>query len=194
MAILDQNTDRLWYVIGAVLIGAAIVLLLNGTVPDLFAQVAGSYEEKTEEATNAIENGFGSGKEAFDFNWERNKSLQWYKGHEITSETHRDTISGFIPVKPGEIYETSHVQFDPFFYDEDKQFIGSFMNNTSRFVVPEPGSVYMNTTNEDGDHLSTVRRPETPAYMRVVFQDGLSEQQLEELQFYRIDPGQTDEP
>jgi len=48
---LDQNTDRMWYVIGAVLIGAAILLLLNGTAPDLFAQVAGTYEEKTEEAT-----------------------------------------------------------------------------------------------------------------------------------------------
>lgn len=47
---LDQNTDKLWYVIGAVLIGAAIILILNGTVPDLFGQVAGTYEEKTEEA------------------------------------------------------------------------------------------------------------------------------------------------
>lgn len=52
---LDQNTDRLWYVIGAVLIGAAIILMLNGTVPDLFAQVAGIYEEKTEEAMSGAE-------------------------------------------------------------------------------------------------------------------------------------------
>lgn len=52
---LDQNTDRMWYVIGAVLIGAAIVLILNGSVPDLFGQVASTYEEKTEEATGAME-------------------------------------------------------------------------------------------------------------------------------------------
>lgn len=52
---LDQNTDRIWYVIGAVLIGAAIILILNGTVPDLFGQVASTYEEKTEEAMNGAE-------------------------------------------------------------------------------------------------------------------------------------------
>jgi len=45
----------MWYVIGAVLVGAAILLLLNGTAPDLFAQVAGTYEEKTEEATEQAE-------------------------------------------------------------------------------------------------------------------------------------------
>lgn len=52
---LDQNTDRLWYVIGAVLVGAAIILLLNGTAPDLFAQVAGAYEDLTEDATSGAE-------------------------------------------------------------------------------------------------------------------------------------------
>lgn len=52
---LDQNTDRLWYVIGAVLIGAAILLLLNGTAPDLFAQVAGTYEDVTEKATDSAD-------------------------------------------------------------------------------------------------------------------------------------------
>lgn len=52
---LDQNTDRLWYVIGAVLVGAAILLLLNGSAPNLFAQVAGTYEELTEEATSGAE-------------------------------------------------------------------------------------------------------------------------------------------
>lgn len=52
---LDQNTDRIWYVIGAVLIGAAVILIFNGAVPSLFGQVANTYEEKTEEATNGAE-------------------------------------------------------------------------------------------------------------------------------------------
>lgn len=52
---LDQNTDRIWYVIGAVLIGAAIILIANGTLPDLFGQVADTYGEKTEEAAGAME-------------------------------------------------------------------------------------------------------------------------------------------
>jgi len=53
---LDQNTDRMWYVIGAVVVGAAILLLLNGTVPDLFAQATGTYEEKTEDVTHQLDN------------------------------------------------------------------------------------------------------------------------------------------
>lgn len=54
---LDQNTDRLWYVIGAVLIGAAIILLLNGSAPQIFAQVAGTYEDLTEGVTDEIDKG-----------------------------------------------------------------------------------------------------------------------------------------
>lgn len=52
---LDQNTDRMWYVIGAVIIGAAIILIINGTAPKLFASVAETFEEKTEEVTEGVE-------------------------------------------------------------------------------------------------------------------------------------------
>lgn len=45
---LDQNTDRMWYVIGAVIIGAAIILILNGTVPEMFASVGETFKAKTE--------------------------------------------------------------------------------------------------------------------------------------------------
>src|SRR5699024_3230746 len=36
---LDQNTDRMWYVIGAVLIGAAIIFGMNTLMPNTFASV-----------------------------------------------------------------------------------------------------------------------------------------------------------
>lgn len=52
---LDQNTDRMWYVIGAVIIGAAIILILNGTAPELFASVADTFRDKTEEVTEVID-------------------------------------------------------------------------------------------------------------------------------------------
>lgn len=52
---LDQNTDRMWYVIGAVIIGAAIILILNGTMPNLFASVAETFETKTEEVTGSVD-------------------------------------------------------------------------------------------------------------------------------------------
>jgi len=51
---LDQNTDRMWYVIGAVLLGAAILLLLNGTAPELFASVGGQLQETTDQATEDV--------------------------------------------------------------------------------------------------------------------------------------------
>lgn len=51
---LDQNTDRMWYVIGAVIIGAAIILILNGTMPQLFASVAETFEDKTDDVSSAV--------------------------------------------------------------------------------------------------------------------------------------------
>lgn len=38
---LDQNTDRMWYVIGALVVGAGIILLANKTMPEVFASVGG---------------------------------------------------------------------------------------------------------------------------------------------------------
>lgn len=46
---LDQNTDRMWYVIGAVIIGAALIFILNGTMPQLFASVGETFNKKSED-------------------------------------------------------------------------------------------------------------------------------------------------
>ena len=40
---LDQNTDRMWYVIGAVLIGAAIIFGMNTLMPEAFASVGDNF-------------------------------------------------------------------------------------------------------------------------------------------------------
>ena len=42
---LDQNTDRMWYVIGALVVGAGIILLANKTLPEVFASVTGAFED-----------------------------------------------------------------------------------------------------------------------------------------------------
>lgn len=34
---LDQNTDRMWFVIGALVVGAGIILLANKAIPEIFA-------------------------------------------------------------------------------------------------------------------------------------------------------------
>src|SRR5699024_2793907 len=44
---LDQNTDRMWYVIGAVLIGAAIIFGVNTLMPNAFASVGDMFEDMT---------------------------------------------------------------------------------------------------------------------------------------------------
>ncbi|MGH2082522.1 hypothetical protein [Aerococcus urinaeequi] len=42
---LDQNTDRMWFVIGAVIVGAAIIFIANGTMPQIFASVTDEFSD-----------------------------------------------------------------------------------------------------------------------------------------------------
>lgn len=51
---LDQNTDRMWFVIGALVVGAGIILLANKAMPEIFASVASSFEEVSDNATSSI--------------------------------------------------------------------------------------------------------------------------------------------
>lgn len=56
---LDQNTDRMWYVIGAVIVGAGIILLANKVMPELFASVGesmtGALDKDTIQVTEDFE-------------------------------------------------------------------------------------------------------------------------------------------
>ena len=51
---LDQNTDRMWFVIGALVVGAGIILLANKTMPDIFASVAETFENNASEVSKTI--------------------------------------------------------------------------------------------------------------------------------------------
>ena len=51
---LDQNTDRMWFVIGAVIVGAAIIFIANGSLPTLFASVADTFEGASEASQEVI--------------------------------------------------------------------------------------------------------------------------------------------
>lgn len=145
---LDQNTDRLWYVIGSVLIGAAIILLLNGTVPDLFAQVAGTYEEKTGEATNAIE--YLSPRPAnllnnYDLTWNRWPYVE--NGELSIREFEESFITEEISVEPSTTLELVPANYTPenssptiavVEYDENGEFI---RRNVHREMTPVPYTV-----------------------------------------------------
>jgi len=54
---LDQNTDRMWFVIGALVVGAGIILLANKAMPEVFAKVTKQMENITNSTTDEIDNG-----------------------------------------------------------------------------------------------------------------------------------------
>ncbi|WP_180229124.1 hypothetical protein [Bacillus wiedmannii] len=43
---LDQNTDRSWWMIGAVIVGAALVGVVSVAFPDLTESVIGLFKDK----------------------------------------------------------------------------------------------------------------------------------------------------
>ena len=55
---LDQHTDRMWFVIGALVVGAGIILLANNMIPEMFAKVTGSMETVVSGATKNINSEF----------------------------------------------------------------------------------------------------------------------------------------
>ena len=50
---LDQNTDRMWFVIGALVVGAGIILIVNKTMPEVFANVADAFKGVADESTKS---------------------------------------------------------------------------------------------------------------------------------------------
>ena len=55
---LDQNSDRMWYVIGALVVGAGIILLANKTFPQLFAKTSEAFGGVSNAAIEEINNEF----------------------------------------------------------------------------------------------------------------------------------------
>lgn len=55
---LDQNTDRMWFVIGALVVGAGIILLANQFMPEVFAQVGKAFNGVTKDSVDTIKDAF----------------------------------------------------------------------------------------------------------------------------------------
>lgn len=76
---LDQNTDRMWFVIGALVVGAGIILLANKALPEIFANVTKSFETVTD---NAIKDAAKLASAEENIIWEiMNGSLTSIGGH-----------------------------------------------------------------------------------------------------------------
>lgn len=137
---LDQNTDRMWYVIGAVIVGAAIVFILNGTMPQLFASVGETFEDKTNDVTEQIDK---LNKNYFDVETAKpGWMLYWATGQEGILDTYaNNVISDYIEVEPGDIFRSNYLPH-PYFYDEDKQYIGAYHGSSYTITIPDVGSTY----------------------------------------------------
>lgn len=58
---LDQNTDRMWFVIGALVVGAGIILITNKLFPQMFSQVVNAFEKPLSSVDDALDMaGFGN--------------------------------------------------------------------------------------------------------------------------------------
>lgn len=57
---LDQNTDRMWYVIGALVVGAGIILLANKALPEVFANISHTFKGTIDKASKEIDVAFSN--------------------------------------------------------------------------------------------------------------------------------------
>ena len=180
---LDQNTDRMWFVIGALVVGAGIILLANKTMPEVFANITKTFKDTTDSATSAIADmtiyQATDGINRVD-KYKSNVAIYWRNGEEDASDPYwyeGDVLVDFIAVKPGEKYKVWINPLDPsvyantfrggLYYNKDKEYIGSYYKqDINKVIVPNAKASY---TYPDPPNKVTDR---TPAYVRFAF-DGL---------------------
>lgn len=59
---LDQSSDRMWFVIGAVTVGAGIVLIANKLFPEMFEKVSSGFDILASEAVSGMDELIKPGK------------------------------------------------------------------------------------------------------------------------------------
>ena len=139
---LDQNTDRMWYVIGALVVGAGIILLANKAMPEIFASVTDMFSNVVGEGVAGIESSYDEPINYFDIS-----QLQEGADARIYHETGRwgvypNTYDSYIlelSLKPNTKYTIS--------------------TNVPIDDTPSARTIYLNTASSSG---STIRnRPVT---------------------------------
>lgn len=155
---LDQNTDRMWYVIGALVVGAGIILLANKAMPEVFANITKTFKDTTDEVTSEVDL-IGS-KDALH-NGMVNKTY-YRKGYvsisngQLIENSYRYSTH-YIPVETGatRVSITQHGDSDLSYsnlrmnaYDESQQFISNTfyedfgLDEMKTYYLPE-GTAYI---------------------------------------------------
>lgn len=161
---LDQNTDRMWYVIGAVLIGAAIILGMNTFMPKAFASVTDSFSQVTEQTTDAVDDMTAPtnllGDEVYTGRQTAIPSRYTYNfsggGYISLSEiglAPGDTVTYSADYDTGDVQIRPRVNFSPVPYDTDDE------REMAR---------YGDFISGDGRFSATFEIPETTEYLRVM--------------------------
>lgn len=171
---LDQNTDRLWYVIGAVILGAAIILLLNGTVPNLFAQVAGTMKGPTDEFSTYMDAKDRNLIDSSDMTEDSYVNVPIGSGYEedvplgdLVTDYYRHDTTGYIPTDSEKeyIFFSEHDNGVWFmrtgYYDEEGNVVGTRLR---------AGDDYDNKQNPNrgyADDEITLEIPKGASYVRI---------------------------
>ena len=145
---LDQNTDRMWYVIGALVVGAGIILLANKAMPEFFANVTSSFSEVVSGATSKVEilgrNNLINPSTLIQSRYvseSTGKVLGEGDTPGASGSGYYHVLTEFIPVTPGVTYRlTSNdgVWYTRYaFYDSNKEFIagsGGKVNHKAEYA------------------------------------------------------------
>ena len=123
---LDQNTDRMWYVIGAVLIGAAIIFGMNTLMPNAFASVSESFEVLMDSTTTQTLPRINMSENVF--HTENLTYHQWLtpSSGELYQSNDNDIVSDFLEIDAGVeyIFKTPRkTSMSVHYYDVDKNHI-----------------------------------------------------------------------
>ena len=157
---LDQNTDRMWYVIGAVLIGAAIIFGMNTLMPEAFASVGDNVNTLIEVVDRKM---YDLSPKVGAKHWVEdylNDTSNWYQGGILSDGTDSGNehalLTGYVEIEPGEysieytVDDLDEFQNPVFTYavydrteldDEGNKLLtqrGDNIRQGQRFIVDEP--------------------------------------------------------
>ena len=141
---LDQNTDRMCFEIGGVIVGAAIIFIANGTLPTLFASVSDTFGESASKGTDVVEEIVpNTSANLIDpENIHRNMNIDT-TGRRYPNTTNLwNSFYGPIAVQGGQTYEFSAsgpmASQRVAFYDKDDKFISTARGVTGdNFAIAE---------------------------------------------------------
>ena len=159
---LDQNTDRMWYVIGAVIVGAVLIFLMNGTFPTLFANVGTTFEEKVGQTTEMTDGIRPIAQNLIDVDAMTVKKYVNHQtgGYATAGGGEYYAVTDYIRVTPGTTLELTVpsgkvLRGGPrfVFYGADRQYVsGEMVENGARYeiVVPQ-GAQFIRIAALDAD-------------------------------------------